>query len=39
MIAQISIMDTLFMLSAVKTDSQTAPLFQEIRKQIEQTRE
>ncbi|MCH4169998.1 MAG: MurR/RpiR family transcriptional regulator [Lactobacillus sp.] len=39
LIAQISIMDTLFMLSAVKTDSQTAPLFQEIRKQIEQTRE
>jgi DNA-binding MurR/RpiR family transcriptional regulator len=38
LIAEISIMDTLFMISAIKTDSQTAPLFRQVRATIDATR-
>ncbi|ERL65356.1 MurR/RpiR family transcriptional regulator [Schleiferilactobacillus shenzhenensis] len=39
LIAEMTLMDTLFMLSALRTGSQTAPLYQEIRAVIDQTRE
>lgn len=38
LIAQMSIMDALFMISAVKTNNQSALLIEEIRHQIKQTR-
>jgi len=38
LIAQMSLMDTLFMLTAIKTDSQTAAVFDDIRQEIERTR-
>ncbi|MFD1671391.1 MurR/RpiR family transcriptional regulator [Agrilactobacillus yilanensis] len=38
LIAQMSLMDTLFMVSAVNTDEKTALLFQEIQQQIKKTR-
>lgn len=38
LIAEMTLMDTLFMLSALRTGSQTAPLYQEVRTVIDQTR-
>ncbi|MCG4282228.1 MurR/RpiR family transcriptional regulator [Lacticaseibacillus saniviri] len=39
LIAQMSLMDALFMLTAIKTDSQTAAVFRDIRQEIQKTRE
>lgn len=38
LIAEMTLMDTLFMISAIRTGSQTAPLFQEVRGVIDATR-
>jgi len=38
LIAQISLMDTLFMMTAIKTNSQTAAVFEDIHKEIQKTR-
>ena len=38
LIAELSLMDTLFMISAIQTNSQTAPLFRRIRATIDATR-
>ncbi|MDE3316419.1 MurR/RpiR family transcriptional regulator [Lacticaseibacillus zeae] len=38
LIAELSLMDTLFMISAIQTNSQTAPLFRRVRATIDATR-
>ena len=39
LIAELSLMDTLFMISAIQTNSQTAPLFRRVRSTIDATRQ
>ncbi|RXT57796.1 MurR/RpiR family transcriptional regulator [Lacticaseibacillus chiayiensis] len=39
LIAELSLMDTLFMISAIQTNSQTAPLFRRVRATIDATRQ